>query len=116
MSFKLSNIRFEESRRVVENELSSNSIERITAAATSDPYIPMTQVYADTVSYTIILPNAEPGTKKIFTLVSQGETDVTIEYTDAYNIEDIDSATLNNVGDLVVFYATVEGWHTSYYD
>jgi hypothetical protein len=116
MSFKVSSIRFEESRRVVEDELSSNTIERITASATSDPYIPMTQVSADTVSYTITLPNAEPGTKKIFTLISQGETTVTIEYNDPYNVENTDTFTFSRVGDLIIFYATVAGWHRTYYD
>jgi hypothetical protein len=116
MSFKVSNIHFEESRRVVEDELSSNSIERITSASTCDPYVPITQVYADSVSYTITLPNAEAGTEKVITLVSQGETSVTISYNNAYDNNNLDSVTMSSVGDLIVFFATLQGWHYRYYD
>lgn len=111
MSFKVSNIRFEESRRVVEDELSSRLIEQITAAATSDPYIPTTQVSADSTSFAITLPDAEPGTIKIITLVSQGEANVTVNYNNGYN-GDSDSVTIYYVGELVIFYASSRGWHT----
>jgi hypothetical protein len=116
MSFKVSNIHYEESRRVVEDELSSKTIERITAAATTDPYIPITQISADTVSYTIILPTAEAGTEKVMTLVSAGETNVTIQYNNAYDDDNTDSVSMGSVGDLIVFYATLRGWHYRYYD
>lgn len=111
MSFKVSNVRFEESRRVVDEVLSSKAIEQITAAATSNAYIPTTQITANITSYTITLPNAEPGTIKVMTLVSVGEANVTVNFNNGYN-GDSDSETLGTVGDLVIFYANTRGWHT----
>ena len=111
MSFKVSNVRFEESRRVVDEVLSSKAIEQITAAATSDPYIATTQITALSSSYAVTLPNAEPGTIKIMTFVDAGETNVTINYNNGYN-GNSDSQTLGTVGDLVIFYASIRGWHT----
>ena len=111
MSFKVSNIRFEESRRVVDEKLSSQAIEQITAAATSNAYIATTQISAPTTSYSITLPNAEPGTIKIMTLVSGGETNVTVNYNEGYD-GNSDSRIFAREGDLVIFYASIRGWHT----
>lgn len=109
MSFKLSNIHFEESRRAADRELSSKLIEEIRAAATSDPYVATTQIFANT-SYSITLPNAEPGTIKIMTLVSAGETSVTVNFTDGFG--NADSNTFSVLGELIIFYASSRGWHT----
>jgi hypothetical protein len=115
MSFKLSKISIEETRREIRQTI--GTIEVVTGTATLDPYIPITQVIANTVSYTVTLPNAEPGTRKVIVFVSQGETNVTVEYNDPYNIEDTDTQELSNVGDVLVFYATPQGWqNTGYYD
>ena len=110
MSFKVSNIRFEESRRVVDEELSSKLIEEIRAAATSDPYMATTQIFANT-SYSITLPDAEPGTIKIMTCVTAGETNVIVNYNDGFS-GDTTSVTFSYVGELVIFYASARGWHT----
>jgi hypothetical protein len=111
MSFKVSNVRFEESRRVVDEVLSSKSIERITAAATSNAYIATTQLTALSSSYAVTLPNAEPGTIKIMTLVDAGETSVTVNYNEGYD-GNADSVNFGREGDLVIFYASIRGWHT----
>jgi hypothetical protein len=111
MSFKVSNVRFEESRRVVDEVLSSKAIELITSAATSNPYIATTQITALSSSYSITLPNAEPGTIKIMTLVDSGETNVTINYNEGYD-GNADTVNLGREGDLVIFYASIRGWHT----
>jgi hypothetical protein len=110
MSFKLSNVRFEESRRVVEDELSSKAIELITAAATSNPYIATTQITALSSSYSITLPNAEPGTIKIMTIVDVGETNVTINYNNGFS-GNSQTLSFGYVGELVIFYASIRGWH-----
>jgi hypothetical protein len=96
---------------VVEDELSSRTIEHITEAASCDPYKATTQLSADSSSYTVTLPNAEPGTIKIITLVSQGEANVTVNYNNGYS-GDSSSVTINYVGELVIFYASARGWHT----
>ena len=111
MSFKLSNVRFEESRRVVDEELSSKLIETITATATSDPYIATTQIFSNSTSYTITLPNAEAGTIKVMTFMSSAETSVTINYNNGFS-GDSRSVTFGYVGELVIFYASANGWHT----
>jgi len=111
MSFKVSNVRFEESRRVVDEVLSSKAIERITAAATSDPYIATTQLTALSSSYAVTLPNAEPGTIKIMTLVDAGETNVTINYNNGFS-GNSQTLSFGYVGELVIFYASINGWHT----
>ena len=110
MSFKVSNIRFEESRRVVDEELSSKAIETISAATTSDPYIATTQIFS-TSTYTITLPNAEPGTIKVMTFMTSDETSVTVNYNNGFS-GNSSSVTFGYVGELVIFYASANGWHT----
>lgn len=61
MSFKLNNIRNEDYKRIAEIANSSSQIEYIHAAATLNPHIPTTQLTANSSSYSVILPNAEPG-------------------------------------------------------
>ena len=106
MIFKLSNVRFEESRRVVDEKL---LIEKITAASTSNPYIPTTQITASS-SYSVTLPNAEPGTIKVMTFTTSSETNVTINYKSGFSGNQTTS-TFGYDGELIIFYASVNGWH-----
>ena len=108
MSFKLSNVRFEESRRVVDEKI---LIEKITAASTSNPYIPTTQITANpSSSYSVTLPNAEPGTIKVMTFATSSETNVTINYNSGFSGNQTTS-TFGYDGELIIFYASVNGWH-----
>jgi hypothetical protein len=113
MSFKVSNVRFEESRRVFDEESSSKLVEEIRAAATSDPYKATTKIFANT-SYSITLPNARPGTIKVMTLVADGETNVIVNYNNGYS-GNATSVTFSYLGDLVIFYASARGWHMNNY-
>lgn len=115
MSFKLSNVRDEESQRIFEKNLSSQSIEIITSTATSNPSIPTTQVYADTVDYTITLPNGEPGKIKCFSMVSSAERTVTIAFNQPYSGSPR-TVNTSSPGDFILFYATPYGWHYNFYD
>jgi len=110
MSFKVSNVRFEESRRVFDEESSSKLVEEIRAAATSDPYKATTKIFANT-SYSITLPNARPGTIKVMTLVADGETNVVVNYNNGFS-GNSSSVTFGYLGELVIFYASARGWHT----
>lgn len=111
MTFKLNNTRNEDSRRIAEDEIASSSIEVITTAATLNPYVPTTQLIANSSSYSLTLPNAEPGTIKIITIISNAETYVTVNYKGGYDNDDR-SNTFSRVGDLVIYYASTNGWHT----
>jgi hypothetical protein len=109
MSFKVSNVVSEESRRVVDETISSDSIERMSGAGAVDPYVATTQLTCNT-SYTVTLANAEPGTIKIITLVSVGEATATISYVNGWG--DPNTYNMGYEGELIIFYATSKGWHT----
>lgn len=107
MSFKLSNISFEQSRRIVKETIMKNDIEYINSTATSNPYISATEASGGT--YTITLPNAITGTQKIITLVDNGT--VTISYNSGYSGTN-STYTLGTRGDSIIFWANFHGWHT----
>jgi len=108
MSFKVSNINYEESRRVVDESISQKRVERITTTATLDPYVATSELEIGT--YTVTLPIAEPGTVKIVTLLESGEATVTVSYTDGWG--NPNTYNMSYRGELIIFYATVLGWHT----
>lgn len=108
MSFKVSNINYEESRRVVDESISQKLVERITTTATLDPYVATSELEIGT--YTVTLPNAEPGTIKIVTLLQGGEDNITVSYTNGWGEPNFYS--MSHRGELIIFYATVVGWHT----
>ena len=109
MSFKMSNVVHEESRRVVDEIISKQGIETISATATLDPYIATTQLVSST-NYTVTLPNAEPGTIKVITLIEVGEATVTIAYMNGWG--NASTVNMSYEGELGIFYATSKGWHT----
>lgn len=109
MSFKVSNVVNEESKRVVDESSSSNLIEQISATATSDPYVDTTHLTCNS-NFTVTLPNATPGTIKIITLIAVGEGTVTVTYTNGWG--DNNTYSMSFEGELVIFYATSKGWHT----
>jgi hypothetical protein len=110
MIFKVSNVVYEESRRVVDETVSSAMIESISATATVDPYIATTQLDSSNASFTVTLPNAEPGTIKIITLIAASETTVTIQYKSGWGGDN--TYNMSYEGELIIFYATSKGWHT----
>ncbi len=109
MSFKMSNVGYEESRRVVDEIISKQDIETISTTATSNAYIATTHLLCSE-NYTVTLPNAEPGTIKVMTLTEVGEASVTISYVNGWG----NPSTINMAyeGELVIFYASSKGWHT----
>jgi hypothetical protein len=111
MFFKVSNTNYEESRRVVDDTISDKLSETITTTATLDPYIATSKLQIGT--YTVTLPNAEPGTIKIVTLLESGEATVTISYTDGFG--DPSTRNMSSRGQLIIFYATSVGWHARTY-
>lgn len=108
MFFKVSNTNYEESRRVVDDTISDKLSETITTTATLDPYIATSKLQIGT--YTVTLPNAEPGTIKIVTLLESGEATVTISYNDGWG--NPNTYNMSYRGELIIFYATAVGWHT----
>jgi hypothetical protein len=109
MSFKVSNVVNEESKRLVEESTSSNLIEQISSTATSDPYVATTHLTCNS-NFTVTLPNATPGTIKIMTLIAVTGATVLITYTSGWG--DNDTYNMSYEGELIIFYATSKGWHT----
>lgn len=103
MSFKLSNILFGEINKT------SKKVEVVSQTTTLDPSIPTTKINL-TSSYDVYLPNGKAGQQKIITAVS-GNGNVTIHYTDGLRNGGDSTITLYDRGDLVVFWASVIGWH-----
>lgn len=109
MSFKVSNVVNEESKRVVEESSSSNLIERISSTATSDPYVDTTHLTCNS-NFTVTLPNATPGTIKIMTLIAVTGATVSITYINGWG--ENNTFSMSYEGELIIFYATSKGWHT----
>ena len=105
MSFKISNSLVEEADRKA--QLNHATVETVSSAMTLNPDIHITKVNLGT-SYTVILPNGEVGQQKYIHAVS-GSANVIVSFTNGWG--SAQTRTLYDTGDLLIFYATVRGWH-----
>jgi hypothetical protein len=104
MSFKLSNI-------IIDKITNSTQdlVEVVSEAATLDPRIPTTKLIS-TSSFEVYLPNGKIGQQKIITTVG-GNSNITIRFNEGYRNGGPDAITLFNEGDMVIFWASIKGWH-----
>jgi len=103
MSFKLSNIILDEIHKTT-----SDQVEVVSGTATLNPSIPTTKLTA-TSSYSVYLPNGKIGQQKIITTVG-GNGNVTINFNYGLRNGGPETLTLYDLGDLVIFWATINGW------
>lgn len=106
MSFKLSNNILKEIHKTT-----SNKVETFSQTATLNPSIPTTKLIATT-DYVVYLPNGKIGQQKIVTTVG-GNSNVTINFNSGYTDSGTNTVTLYDEGDMVVFWASINGWHYS---
>lgn len=104
MNFKISNI--------IDDKISkiADQVEVISGAATLVPSIPITKLISTTSSYEVYLPNGNIGQQKIVTTVG-GNANVTIRFNSGYRNSGEDTITMYDEGDLIVFWASIKGWH-----
>jgi hypothetical protein len=104
MSFKISNIILDKI-----NVSTEDLVEVISATATLDPSKPTTKLIA-TSNYDVYLPNGKIGQQKIITTVG-GNSSVTVHFNSGYRDSGTNTITLTDEGDMVVFWASIKGWH-----
>jgi hypothetical protein len=110
MSFKVSNIILDEIHKST-----ANQVEVVSGTATLDPSVPTTKINA-TSSYQLYLPKGKVGQQKIITIVD-GSSSVTINYNNGYSSGVPSDITLSTRGDMLIMWASVNGWHyRSYID
>ena len=113
MSFKISNVSFEQSIRSTYSAIEKKPVENVSTNATLNPYIDTTLAVGG--NYQLILPDATPGTQKIITMVSNpGENIIAINFHNGYN-GNTQTHNLYTVNDMIIFYATSVGWQLRTY-
>jgi hypothetical protein len=106
MSFKISNSTLQEANR--EAVSYHGGFEKVTGVKTHNPSIPTTQVTLSG-SYPVTLPKGTIGERKMVTVVG-GSGECTVSYNNGWN-GNSNTTGLSTVGDTIMFYATVNGWH-----
>ena len=104
MSFKISNTILDKIQ-ISTKDL----VEVISATATLDPSKPTTKVIA-TSSFDVYLPNGKIGQQKIITTVG-GNGNITVHFNSGYRNSGEDTITLYDEGDMIIFWASIKGWH-----
>ena len=108
MSFKLSNIILDKINNLIENQ-----VEIVSEAATLDPSIPTTKCVA-TSNFDLTLPNGKIGQQKIITTVG-GNGNITVHFNSGLRNTAPNSVTLYDEGDMIVLWASINGWHYQSY-
>ena len=103
MNFKLSNTILDEIHKITKN-----NVEVVSGTATLDPNVPTTKLMA-TSSYDVYLPNGPLGQQKVVT-TTNGNGNIRVFFNNGYSGVS-DDITLYDQGDMVIFWASVEGWH-----
>jgi hypothetical protein len=107
MSFKVVNSLLQEANR--KNAIYNSNVETVSAATTLDPNITITRVELGTSgSYTLTLPNGRVGQQKFISAVS-GSSNISVAFNNGWGGES--TQVLYATGDLLIFYATIDGWH-----
>jgi hypothetical protein len=104
MSFKVSNTILDKINKSI-----VKSVEVVSGTKTLNPSIPTTKIIA-TSSFDVYLPNGEIGQQKIITTVGNGNVvAIHFNYGDRYG--EAITITLRDDGDMIIFWASVNGWY-----